>query len=76
MSSSLVWEPTDTRYGDLRNDLKFILRKRYGNPVKATLDGADVPYLQGLVDAGKEDVKEIIDLINKHHEIEIKEVWL
>ena len=76
MSSDLVWEPVNKDYNHLKNDLKFILRKRYGNPVKAILNGSDIPYLEGLVDSGKEEVREIIDLIISHHEIKISETWL
>jgi hypothetical protein len=77
MSSSLIWEPViEKDYKTLNCDIKFSLRKRYGDPISATLDHSDISYLEGLVDAGKKHIKEVIDLINKNGEIKIEETWL
>jgi len=77
MSSRLIWEPVVKKdYKTLNCDIKSSLRKRYGTPISATLGNSDIAYLEGLVDAGKTHIKEVIDLINKHGEINIEETWL
>lgn len=76
MSSNLVWEPVDKDYNHLDSDIKYALRHRYGNPVSAVLDSNDIPYLEGLIDAGNTKLKEVVKLIESHGEIKIEEVWL
>lgn len=75
MSSSLVWEPVNRKTKFLEDSVKFALRKKYGDPVDAVLSGDDVPYLQGLRDAGIKGIDALLEAIEKHHEIEVKEVY-
>ena len=76
MSSSLGWlpvKPEDWEYLD--TDLKFAMRKRFGDPIHTKLSAASIPYLEGLKDAGIKDAKILIKAIRKHGDIEVKEVW-
>jgi hypothetical protein len=76
MSSNLAWFPVVVPKGhDLSDELKFVLRKRYGEPVKALMTGKDVPYLLGLLDADIKDVCKLIDAIGKFGEIDVREVF-
>ena len=76
MTSNLIWIPVEPeKMNDLPNELKFILRKRYGNPIDSILDNSSFPYLQGLGDAGVKGVDKIINAIRKHGEIRVKEYW-
>lgn len=79
MSSNLTAEPVDRKKLDLGTSLKFILRKRYGEPISATIGDGDLPYLQGLLDAGndevKKDVEKLIAMIGKHGNLYLKEKY-
>lgn len=79
MSSSLYAQPFRPKKGKCLSDsLKFALRNRYeiGNSSKPNIfNQTDLPYLQGLYDAGLKDAMELIDLIQKHKD-EGVEVWL
>jgi len=79
MSSTLKWETLD-KGKSLDDDLKFLLRKRYGSTVDAILDREDLLYLQGLLDATSEGqqltgghIRGLIDLIEKHERIHVWE---
>lgn len=70
MTSSLHWKPLikdSQRIGDMR--LKDILDKKFGYPW--ILDATDIPYLEGLYDAGTTDAIELINAINIHGKITI-----
>ncbi len=72
MSSSLGYrtiEPIET----FSVELKWALRKKYENPVRTNLTILDIPYFEGLADAGIEDARKIIKLLEHHDMIEIFE---
>lgn len=74
MSMNLYWEPAHRKpSGDLSDELKFALRKRFQGHVDGILDHADIGYLQGLLDAGIEDAQALIDAISKHDSIRVYE---
>lgn len=73
MSSSLEWEPRNRERESLPDELKFVLRKRYGEPVSSIIDDSDLAYLAGLRDAGIEGAEDLIEAINKYGEIHVKE---
>ena len=75
MSSNLRAEPTVRKNLDLDTQLKFALRKRYGEPVSATMSKNHIDYLTGLKDAGIKDAEKLIDFIEKHDEIFVKEEY-
>jgi hypothetical protein len=77
MSSSLSWKPVKNYEDDFTDEVKYALRKRYGNPSidGTTLDEGDLPYLNGLHDAGIKGMDEVIAAIEKHSAIEIKETY-
>ncbi len=78
MSSTLYWRPTEERGKQLSDELKLSLRKRYGDPVLATLGSADIPYLNGMVDAEvpfASEVMKLMELIDKHGAIVIEEKY-
>ena len=76
MSSNLEWEPTTRKTGTLSTALKFVLRKRFGEPIKrAILGEADQDYLTALSHAGVEGVNVLIEAIEKHGEIELNEIY-
>lgn len=76
MSSSLQGKPVlPSESDDYGPSLKFALRKRYGEPIKAVLDSNDIPYLQGLGDAGLHDASKLIALILIHGKYEVWEEY-
>ena len=73
MSTNLYWEPADRKMKDLPASLKFALRKRYGGTVNETMTDRDIPYLEGLRDAGVEGAQALIEAIEKHEAISVIE---
>ena len=85
MSTSLYWRLPE-RGSYLGKDLKYCIAQRYwghdgtlGGEAK-TFTVGDIPYLQGIVDAGgvvnsdaSKEAQVLINLIEKHGEVE---VWL
>lgn len=77
MSSTLCWKPVQPQEcGSLSDELKWKLGKRLcdtdgstGFPVVVT--SSLISYLEGLEDAGIKDAAKLINLINKHGEIEL-----
>ena len=66
MSSTLVWEPkTNPSRHTFSNSVKFMLRKRYGEPLNCYLGMDDIP----------EDIREVIDAISRYGTIYIKEEY-
>lgn len=67
MSSSLYWEPRDRAKKYLSTDLKFALRKRNDNETVTdeVFSDSEIPYLEGLRDAGVKDAQDLIDAIKK-----------
>lgn len=55
------------------DELKYALRKRYGDFVKTRLDTEAIPYLEGLRDAGVSGADDLIQLIAKNGRYEIWE---
>ena len=75
MSSYLNWEPVDRPKGTLPDELKFALRKRFREPVDTTMHNSSVPYLEGLRDAGVKGAQALLDAIEKHGEVTVKEEY-
>jgi len=73
MSSNLTWEPVSRNAQPLADNLKWALQKRYGGTVEATMDTGDIPYLEGLRDGGLPEAQFLIDAIEKHDRISVKE---
>jgi hypothetical protein len=73
MSTNLCWEPTDRKAKTLSTNLKWALRKQYGEPVKASFDLSDVGYIRGLLHAGIEDAQALLDAIEKYECIDVYE---
>lgn len=83
MSSNLYWRPTTPEGKHFGYSLKFALREHWGQPYIGewvTVDANLVPVLRGIiVGAGKDsdlakEAQVLIDLIEKHGEIDIKEL--
>ena len=75
MSSTLNWRPLHSNEKDLSDELKFMLRKEYGEPVNCVLRDEDIKFLRGLSIAGASEADELIAGISKFGEIEVKEVF-
>ncbi len=74
MSSNLIWRPVAPQPNRiLPDELKFMLRKRYGNPINSALSKQDIGYLRGLKDCDVEGAQTLIDAICNHGEIVIEE---
>lgn len=74
MSSSLYWEPSFRARKILSYDIKCALQKKYGGTIhNRQLSEGDIPYLQGLQDAGVKDAKELIEALEKFHSITLDE---
>lgn len=72
MSMGLYWRPERNTSGELPDDLKRALQKRYGTPLlDYCLDDCDLSYLAGLRDAGVKGANELIHAIEKHERIQI-----
>jgi hypothetical protein len=65
MSSNLLWEPRKQNYRELSTELKFAMRKGFGDPIDIELNENSIGYLTGLVHAGIEDAQNLIDAIQK-----------
>jgi len=70
-----MWEPLNRKKKDLPDEIKYILRKKYGEPVKIVLRECDIEYLQGVKDAGVESIEILINAIEKYQEILVQEEW-
>ena len=74
MSSNLIWRrAVIDSDGDLSTKMKFLLRKRFGETINTVVCHDDMDYFIGLRDAGIKEAQEIIDAINEHNEILLKE---
>ena len=74
MSSTLGWipkKPKDFKW--LNDDIKYVMRKRYGDPIHTVIDSSQLDYLRGLRDSGFNEAEKLINAIDKYGEIEIKE---
>ena len=75
MSSSLGWMPHDRKIKTLADELKYALRKRYGDPVNTTLTENDMEFLAGLEAGDVKDASKLIEALGKHGTIDVKECW-
>lgn len=74
MSSTLTWKPKASR-GSLPDELKHALKKRFGDPIDTIATATDIDFLRGLAAANIKGATKLIDLIEKHVEVEIQEEW-
>jgi hypothetical protein len=77
MSSTLMWKPSGNAVGHLPDELKRAISRKLwdtdgscGGDV-ATVGAGDIDYLQGLQDGGVEGAAELIELIEKHGEVDL-----
>jgi hypothetical protein len=73
VSSALMWRPIVPTQG---RQLPFALKKTLSRKLwgtdgscgggEAVMTSADIPYLEGLRDAGVDGAEQLIDIINKH----------
>lgn len=73
MSSDLTWEPAQRKKASLTDAIKWALQKRYGGTVDNIMDQGDIGYLEGLRDGGLAEAQFLIDAIEKHDRIVVKE---
>jgi len=72
MSSNLYWRPVDVNAERLPKSLKFAISRRLWDTDgscgsgEAVMSVNDIPYLEGLRDAGVDGAKELIGHIEKH----------
>lgn len=79
MGSNLYWEPAEKR-GHLLDGCKHILRKLYGEPIRVTLDEANIGELKGAKAAAhfeqeRIELDELMKAIEKHGKILVEERW-
>lgn len=75
MSSDLTWEPARRKKQSLPTALKFALRKRFGEPVNSTLSAGHIDYLMGLAHADVAGATELLEAIQKHGEVVVREEY-
>jgi hypothetical protein len=76
MSSSLVWQIVSPKNQYLSDEVKFWAREYYEeNIVNVALNHHDLPVLRAAKIAGVVGMQDLIDLIEAHGEIRIKEEW-
>lgn len=76
MTTTLLWSPVTDYSGTLSEDLKRILARKYLDhdgslSGTAVLDNTELPYLEGLADAGITSAAKLVKLIKKHGAIEL-----
>lgn len=72
MSTNLYWKPVSPDSNYLDNQLKFILREKH-NYKYPHFTAKDIPYLNGLEDAGVKGARELINAIHEYGEVELFE---
>ena len=74
MISTLIADPVKTEKSSFSYELKLALQKRFGGSgFNKMLDSTDISYLCGLRDAGIEDAKSLMEMIEKFGEIIVSE---
>jgi hypothetical protein len=72
-----MWKPKQQARGSLPKQLKRAISRRLWDTDGSCGDGivilghSDIPYLDGLKDAGIDGAKELISLIIAHDEVEL-----
>lgn len=72
MSSALMWRPEAPDGEPLPKELKFRLSRRLWDTDgscghgEARMNASDIPYLEGMRDAGVKGAQELIDAITTH----------
>ncbi len=74
MSSSLIWEPANSKKPSLDSSVKMSMRKLYGEPVDCVLSEKDLSFLRGALAAGA-DIQKVIDLIMEHGYVKFREEY-
>lgn len=75
MSSSLMWRPVDKTAHNLPDQLKRTLSRKLWDTDgscghgEATMTHADIPYLEGLRDAGVKGADDLIKIIEEHEAV-------
>lgn len=67
MSASLYWEPAGRKRRAFASGSRAVDVFTRHN----TWDSTDIPYLNGLADAGFDGAKELIEAINTHGAVEV-----
>jgi hypothetical protein len=75
MSSTLFWTPINEGRRVFADDVKYILRKKFGGAIDATLNENDLGYIRGLNDAGVGGSSEVLEALVKFGSIRIWEVY-
>ncbi len=80
MSSTLYWRPANEHGKELSDEMKFLLRKRWGDPLKVTLGKSDVNILEGMELAVEDkklkgEIGDLIRAIDKCDQIVLEERW-
>jgi hypothetical protein len=71
MSANLMWEPAKREAKSLPDELKFVLRDKCGLTSERMKFGeGNIPYLEGLRDAGIKGAEELLEAIEKHGAVE------
>lgn len=76
MTSSLYWRPTlpQPKGHYVETGIKWALQKHFDMTyLNVTVGRESIPYLQGLVDGGMVEAQELIDAIENHDSILLKE---
>lgn len=78
MSTTLVWDPVIYREKSLNTETKFVLRKRYGDPINCRIGTIeDKAFLEGLLSAGtpnvQKDANALLAALEKYDEIDLRE---
>jgi len=77
MSTNLMWKPKATSHGSFSKELKRVISRRLWDTDGScgggivTVNETDIEYIRGLSDAGILDACELVELIEKHGEIEL-----
>ena len=75
MSSNLTWKPVHQDEQTLSDELKHALSKRHRDGIDIRMGRTSIAYLRGLSDAGIKDADKLIEAIERHEEIEVREVY-
>lgn len=75
MSSTLTIEPAERKKQSLSCELKFAMKRRYKDGIHRNFSEQDLDYFLGLLDAGIEDAKVVVGMIEKYGTVTISEEY-
>ena len=71
MSETLCWRPMRSDRNTLPSHVARVLKNKYEGLDNVIIQYGEIPYLEGLRDAGLDGAQELIDAVNDHGPIQL-----